>query len=791
MYLTPPVETNVSTTQMLSEALAALDAGKLQQARDVAADLRLRTDIPQAEQGVPAYVLGAVMHQEAMDEWQERERRAYFLMAARYLDESHRAGFPRGREAQGSYLLGKSFHGCGRLTESTPHLNAALEHHPQHATEICRLLTDAFLHGHSPDLAKAAEFNQRYLADPSLGREDRDAALLTQAKITFELGQYDECGKQLEQFQAASPGYAEVLLLQGRLQVTDGTQLAKEPARKSESLEKYRLASEIFARAFEQAGRNSLIMRQAQYLQGLCLRQLGDFLAAEILFAKNRRSYLETPEGMASGIEEAELKLLLGNDSESLTAYRRVLSQIADTPTHVHPWITDEDLRRRLESVVADFRQEPQFEAAADLLQAISLVFPDSRTVESQANLHEDWGELLSKQAADPQAKDPVALRTQSRLEHRQAGVDFGRLAKLRFATREYPSDLWRSAENYLRGQDYESAAVVYRRHLENQARNRRPPALTRLGECLLALNRPEEALQYVTECIESFPKDPFVYRARLIAAEADLEMGRDQQAEELLTANLENESLTPQSREWRDSLFALGRIHYLDGSHHETASRQKGIDSSNPVEQQAGLKELELAHKSFHEAVTRLSEAVQREPEAEQAIDARYMLALAHAHSAKLPRKQLTGVHIETTRVALRRELQQELSAAIVEFDILKDLLIAKQEQGDLTSVHNRVLRNCYFGKADALFELEQFEEAIQAYSSATNRYQQEPESLEAFVQIAICQRKLNRLADSRRTLDQAKLVLGRMPTSATFEKTTRYNRQEWADLLGWLSNL
>ncbi len=38
---------------------------------------------------------------------------------------------------------------------------------------------------------------------------------------------------------------------------------------------------------------------------------------------------------------------------------------------------------------------------------------------------------------------------------------------------------------------------------------------------------------------------------------------------------------------------------------------------------------------------------------------------------------------------------------------------------------------------------------------------------------------------------VEQAKLVLGRMPSTAVFENTTRYNREEWTDLLGWLSDL
>jgi tetratricopeptide (TPR) repeat protein len=234
-----------------------------------------------------------------------------------------------------------------------------------------------------------------------------------------------------------------------------------------------------------------------------------------------------------------------------------------------------------------------------------------------------------------------------------------------------------------------------------------------------------------------------------------------------------------------------LGRVHFLDGARHETDSRRKGIDSLNPAEQQVGLKELELADGAFSECISRLDEAILREPDAEQAVESRYYLAMAHVYSAKLPKKQLGGINIETTRVALRRHVQHELQAAITEFETLMGILINKQEQGELTLVENRILRNCIFGKADALFDLAQYEDAIKAYSSATNRYQQQEECLEAYVQIAICQRKLNRSADSRRTLWQANTVLGRMPANAVFEKTTRYSRREWSDLLSWLSTL
>ena len=100
-------------------------------------------------------------------------------------------------------------------------------------------------------------------------------------------------------------------------------------------------------------------------------------------------------------------------------------------------------------------------------------------------------------------------------------------------------------------------------------------------------------------------------------------------------------------------------------------------------------------------------------------------------------------------------------------------------------------ILRNCYFGRADALFDQGKYDEAIQAYSAATNRYQHDPESLEAYVQIASCHRRLGRISEARGTLEQARVVLQRIRPDADFAQTTRLARQDWVQLLDWLRTL
>jgi hypothetical protein len=48
-----------------------------------------------------------------------------------------------------------------------------------------------------------------------------------------------------------------------------------------------------------------------------------------------------------------------------------------------------------------------------------------------------------------------------------------------------------------------------------------------------------------------------------------------------------------------------------------------------------------------------------------------------------------------------------------------------------------------------------------------------------------------LNRPLEARGALQQAKVVLDRLPADAPFNESTNYNRREWTKLLEWLNGL
>lgn len=281
------------------------------------------------------------------------------------------------------------------------------------------------------------------------------------------------------------------------------------------------------------------------------------------------------------------------------------------------------------------------------------------------------------------------------------------------------------------------------------------------------------------------------MYRARFLASLGYEEQGNVAEAHRLLTDNLYNFSLSPESSDWRDSIFLLGRLVYQEALSHEAKSRQAGVDLLSDEFRKPGLKELEAAEGRFQDAARILEEAVERYPAAPQTIEARYFLADAHRQAARWPRKRLDSSGIEATRGALTREMQTELTAAVKEYTLLIEKLSAERDGTAASDVERTILRNSYFARADVLFDQGKFDEALAAYSAATSRYQHEPEALEAYVQIAACYRRQGKMAEARGTLEQARVVLTRMKPDVNFTKTTPYSRDEWTRLLTWLATL
>jgi tetratricopeptide (TPR) repeat protein len=243
------------------------------------------------------------------------------------------------------------------------------------------------------------------------------------------------------------------------------------------------------------------------------------------------------------------------------------------------------------------------------------------------------------------------------------------------------------------------------------------------------------------------------------VGSKAWIEKGDTAKAEPLLQANLEDNNLTPRSFEWRDSLFGVGSLLVIVGR--------------------------------YQDAIPRLEEFVARYPDSPQALEAIYLAAQAYRHLGQQLQPKLVDDKIETLRIAHEKQMQQNLNAAIERYQQLQALLGHRAEQGELNKADKAILRNRRFGLAASLFDLGRYDEAARTYSNIASLYRNDPEALDAFVQLAACYRRLYQPAEMQGALAQAKAALKRMNKDADFKLTTNHSRQEWGQLLDQLAAL
>lgn len=736
----------------LDSAIAALDQGRFEDAEAMIGDMH---QLPASQEllGGAMFVLGALKSREAELETSPERRRAVHQLAAKYLTKARSLGVPAGREGQAAYLLGKSYVDGGEARHGVAALVEALQDETQPLTEIHSLLSQALLEAPEPDFQATLRHNDQVLADATLSDEGRQRAWLLRAEALLRMKATADAKAVIEGLPAGGPLAPQRLLLLGRLEMQEADQLGGDPAARE-----VKLTSAVDS--LQKAGRldknASSVTRQAMYWIARCHELRGDEPAALSAYDRLHKIYGETSEGLAARFAESDCRRRAGDVDQALAGYRSVLQAVEDPQAYDNPLLPLGDLKKQLTKVYQQLVRDEFFEEGLSLVELFEPVFGRALCVELRAKTHQLWGENLIEQAQEQDQWTESDAQRQGRAHLRAAGSDFEQLASLRRASRAYTGDLWAAAECYFNGHSFSHAARMFDEYLRHESRWRNARALLRLGQSLLAGREYDRAVSAFEECIELYPHDAVVYQARLECARARQQQGKFEEAERLLTANLWSVGLTPNSPEWRDSKFALGSLLY-DG-------------------------------ERYDECIAALDEAVKRYPEERAALLAKYTMARAYHTASEAPARRQREAKTENEKQKNRLQATDYLTRAHAAYqDVQRTITLRGLEAGD--ALDRALLRNCYMMQGAVLFELRRFEEARQAYGNVITLYQNDPIVLESFVQVANCWRRLAQPAKARVTLDQAKMVLERLPKDADFLASTNFNRQQWELLLSQMS--
>lgn len=755
----PPVEKKVT----LAMCLEAVDNGSYARAAALAKKLEANGDSSLAKKSGLAYIAGVSAASEAgrikgQTSLEQKSRAEEYTCAARYLEESRELGFPEGHEAEGCYWLGKSLYLGGRISAARDAMEEAISLDCREKSEMHRLLAEAWLRGENADLSRAAAQNEAYLSDDNLSPESRNAAIAQWASALIGQGRIDEGAAALAKLPPEAKRAAPAMVVQARILMHEAKTLATK-GDETAAKEKTRRAIALLRKAAQTDAGDTGAAEAAMYLIGVCFLEANDPRAALAQFQRTRRIHGDREEGAAASLQEADLLRRENDWAGALAAYERGLESAAAPDEYANPWIPLNELRTRAKSLLQAMFDKKEFGECIEAAKVFRPVFGKSRALELTAQTHEAWSkDLFGRAEGLPPAKAD-SLQREARAHLRQAGDIRAELAELDRMTRQYCDRLWSAASSHFQGRDYRKAIAELDTYLQNESQRRRAGALVMQGEAMLALNRLDDAIAALTECIDYHPKDVASFRARLLLAQAWAEKGEPLRAEAFLVENLTGDLLTPAGKEWRDSLFQLGDLLHAEGRHAD--------------------------------AIARLDEALNRYPDAPQAFSARYLLAHSRLVMASAAKDELERDLSAEQRAARQQQFTENLAAAEKLYREIREISLRRESRESLRPHEAAIARNAVFALGEILTDQGDFPAAIKMYYAAANRSLDRPEALSAYLEIARLYRRLGKAIESKTTIEQAKVLLASLKADANIEETTNYNRTQWAELLDGLGSL
>lgn len=525
-------------------------------------------------------------------------------------------------------------------------------------------------------------------------------------------------------------------------------------------------ASECFSRVLEDLTLdNQDFYGEALLRLGECQRRLGKLSEATATLERVIEGFPGSDLERAARFERAAA-YFEQKDPRTLEAFRSAAEATAQGPRAGG----DRDLSRpRVANLVQrcwrGYRDAGDWAAAMELAEIYSMVAPAGAAEKLLAEAARGRADQLARQAETQTYRDAEQTRAEARRVYRIAGDHFAAAAEADRASASFPELVWQSAEASFLGHDYRAATERAAAYLDIQPGGSLDlRARVVAARSQMSLGEYANAQRMLERALALHPRSPDRFDARIalaqtlmeLARQTTLETGTDaalarreryDQAQSLLLLNTDGLELEPTSREWRVSLFLLG-----------------------------GLL---LERERFGEAIDRLREALRRFPDAEESTLALYQIAEAYRRSAREPAERYAEEPTPRGREYFLAERDRRLEHAGEYYQALGKRLSDLQERRPLAPEEQTLLRAAYFAQGDVWMELEDWAGAIAAYTNAASRFQDRPECLAAYVQIANAYWKSGRDDDAKSTLRQARWVLGQLDESAFADSAL--SRDQW----------
>ncbi|HEX8916661.1 MAG TPA: tetratricopeptide repeat protein [Humisphaera sp.] len=647
--------------------------------------------------------------------------------------------------------VAESYEALGKPGEAVDAYRKAVAADPEKALSLQRKVIELLVGRGEHDAAETALVG--YLSDRRLSGGERAWGLGERSRILADRGRFGDASSLLDE---AIRTEKDPLLL-GELHYRLGYC-------------QYRLGNPGEAERYLRLARGQLRASHphdadAALLLGKILQAAGKHKEAVSFFQDVIVNYPDVPGALAAKAGRGTSRIAVGDDDAGLTDLTDAAREVSDRPSR----------NKQKPEVLAALRAgSKQLDDRGNLggaleLLALEQTLEETPTAEFFGRLSRLYERRAAQveQAAAALADGPEKVKRaqQARALLTKAGdaaVAYSRGLTVRDDA-GYAQALWRGVELYDRAGDLprviEALEVFIAERPEDPLT---PEALLRLGKAFHASGKFDKA-------IEAFQRNQFRYGNTLAASKSGVPLALSfvakgpasyPKAEAALKATLENPLLTPDAEEFRQAIYELAQLYYRTGR--------------------------------YEEAGQRLDELTKRYPQDERTTQVLYLTADSLRKSAQLLKAELKPAPADPTAAAQQIARQAEVTAAYRDrlssakrlYDQVIDSYRAAAPRTDLDRLY---LKLSHFYRADCLYDVGQYDEAIRLYDAAALRYQDDPSALAGYVQIVNAYAALNRPEDARSANERLRWLLQRMPPESFKELQRSMPQQAWDDWVKW----
>jgi tetratricopeptide (TPR) repeat protein len=327
-----------------------------------------------------------------------------------------------------------------------------------------------------------------------------------------------------------------------------------------------------------------------------------------------------------------------------------------------------------------------------------------------------------------------------------------------------YADALWKGVDLYDKAGNLQAAIAALELFVGERPSDRMAP------DALLRLGRAYQAAGLFDKAIDAFQRNQLNYSKSLAASKSAVPLAQAYmakgpamygRAEMTLLSVVENNPLVdPSAEEFRQALRELAQLYYRTGR--------------------------------YEEAVARLQELTQRYPNDEQKAQMVYLMADSYRKSASLLDAKLASA--QTAPSAVASEVAEAAAArrdrllkARGLYDQVIDLYRASAPADDMDKLY---LKLAHFYRADCMYDLGAYQDAIKLYDDAAFSYQNDPSAVSAYVQIVNAYFALGKPEEAKAANNRAKWMLQHMPADAFQDGTFSMPKRYWDQWLQWTND-